>query len=177
MSLCERYDVTKEAKTVTSSEDFYKPGSYPYDIRLVMSPATKDMQEFAVKFFKLQAPFGSSYQAQIVIRTDGSAWKITGFDDYDNNPNLALKQGVTIPSPESDGLYRVDLLFTGEGLKVKINGLEVIEIQSDNLATEIKGWDDSISDVGMKFDPVLSTLRVQVSRSSSLFIHILIMVS
>jgi hypothetical protein len=127
-----------------------------------MSPVTKDMQEFALKFFKLQSPWGNSYQAQLVIKTDGSSWKNNKFKSIDDNPNLALKTGVKIPSPNSDGLYIVDLLFSETGLKAKMMGVEVLDITNSDLVAEIKGWDDSISDIGIKFNPVLSTLLVQV---------------
>ena len=158
----ERFDLTTVPATVKSTTDYYKPGAYPYDIRLVMSPATAEMQEFALKFFKLQSPVGRNYEAQLVIKTDGTNWKNNGFDSIDNNHKIPFKPGVTIPAPNSDGLYTVDLMFSETGLKVKMMGVEVLEMAQPNLAAEIKGWDDSTSDVGISFNPVLSTLTVQV---------------
>ncbi|XP_063687917.1 uncharacterized protein LOC134821166 isoform X2 [Bolinopsis microptera] len=158
----ERYELTTTPATVTSTHDRYKPGDYPFDIRLVMSPATKDIQDFSFKFFKLQSPWGGNFEAQFVIKTDGTNWKNSGFNSIANNHKIAFKPDVTIPSPDSDGLYTVDLFFSEDGLKVQIMGVEVIEIADSSLAAEIKGWDDSVSDVGISFNPIPQTLIVQL---------------
>ena len=164
----ERYELTTTPATVTSTHDRYKPGDYPFDIRLVMSPATESIQEFSLKFFKLQSPWGDNFEAQFVIKTDGTNWKNSGFNSIADNYKIAFKPYVTIPSPDSDGLYTVDLFFSEDGLKVQIMGVEVIEIADSSLAAEIKGWDDSNNDVGIAFNPIPQTLTVQVNLYSHL---------
>ncbi|KAL5262761.1 hypothetical protein ACHWQZ_G008229 [Mnemiopsis leidyi] len=157
-----RYDLTVIPAAVTSTSDFYKPGTYPFEIRLVMSPVTKDMDAFSLKFFTLQSPWGEVYKAEFIIRTDGSSWENYKFENFPDNYNLALKQGVTIPGPDGNGLYQVDLVFSEAGMKAYIMGIEVLVVEDSNLVAEIKSWDDSISDLGISFNPVLPSLMVQL---------------
>ena len=128
-----------------------------------MSPVTKDMEAFSLKFFTLQEPWGEIFKAKFIIRTDGSSWENYHFENFPDNGNLALKQGVTIPDPDSNGLYRVDLVFSEVGIKAYIMGVEVLDIIDSKIVAEIKSWDDSLNEVGISFNPVLSSLAVQVS--------------
>ena len=127
-----------------------------------MSPVTKDMEAFNLEFFTLQSPWGEVYKAEFIIRTDGSSWENYKFENFPDNHNLALKEGVTIPDPDSNGLYRVDLVFSEVGMKAYIMGVEVLDVVNSNLVAEIKSWDDSLNDVGISFNPVLTSLSVQV---------------
>ena len=121
------------------------------------------MADFSLNFFTLQSPWGEIFKAKFIIRTDGSSWENYQFENFPDNHNLTLKDGVTIPGPGSDGLYRVDLVFSEVGMKAYIMGVEVLDIVNSNLVAEIKSWDDSLSDVGISFDPVLvPPIAVQV---------------
>ena len=128
-----------------------------------MNPVTKDMEAFSLEFSTLQEPWGEIYKAKFIVRTDGSSWENYQFENFPDNGNLALKQGVTIPGPDSNGLYRVDLVFSEVGIKAYIMGVEVLDIIDPNLVAEIKSWDDSLNDVGLSFNPVLTSLAVQVN--------------
>ena len=157
-ALSAQVTLTTDAEPV-SGDDYYLPGDYPFNIRLIMSERT-GQDEFAIKFFSKPTIFMNNYEALIVIRTDGSAWENYDFDSLADSYDLALT-GV-IPSPDSDGLYTVDFYFSETGLVVRVMDVVVVTIDSDAFVTEVKSWESGVG-IALYFDQSPpTTLKIQV---------------
>ena len=153
-------ELTESPVTVTDKADLYRPGPFPFTLRITMSPTTA-ADEFGVRFFTiLTVPFGVTYEAFIVIRTDDSPWEFYGFDSIGDNESYELSGPV--PAPNAEGYHVVDFLFSSFGIKVKMSGTELINLESDALGAEITGWNNQANDLAFTFGPILDYLTVEV---------------
>ena len=117
------------------------------------------MTEFALDFYKLSIPFNQAHKGQIVIRTDGTPWKYSGFSSIPDKNDVPLSG---VPDANSQGLYIMEIFFSEDGLKFSLNGVEVVDVGGQDLANEILSWDEAQFDMGLGFSRVLDTLMIQV---------------
>ena len=67
-----------------------------------------------------------------------------------------------MPAPNAEGYHVVDFLFSSFGIKVKMSGTELINLESDALGAEITGWNNQANDLAFTFGPILDYLTVEV---------------